>query len=422
MTTRLGIELAPDACRVVEVDVRPAGRGPDPATRVRSFAALPPSGPDMAQALIGFGRRDAAVVVWGPQSQLRPAIVAAGRYRPMRAEALRALADAGIAIDDMWADIAPLPVNGAAAARRAVLVALASASEMRAALEPVTDAGIRVRAVMTPAIALSAIARRRAEFCKPGAIEAHVAIERTAACVALARDGEVVAAAVVGLESGASIGDGLVDALRGYFDAADAPADAVRRISVCGGIADLRAVAADVASRLDAEVDVIESLFGIDVTRLPEPAAEFRARGSELRLAWAAAVDEPPALNLIRTKAPAASRRWMRAAVGAGIAAGLVAGWQIEESDWFAALDVRAMPSARAASPPVSLSAPLPFEGAVLGTILYSDDHQAAVVDGRIVMAGDEIRGARVVKITRDAVMVRDGSGAVRQLTHSRGQ
>ena len=54
--------------------------------------------------------------------------------------------------------------------------------------------------------------------------------------------------------------------------------------------------------RLDVEVETLDSLFGIDAARLPEPADEFRERGAELRLAWAAAVDWPPAINLLRAR------------------------------------------------------------------------------------------------------------------------
>jgi len=58
----------------------------------------------------------------------------------------------------------------------------------------------------------------------------------------------------------------------------------------------------------------------------------------------------------------------------------------------------------------------LPFEGA-LGTILYSPDRKLAIVDGRIVGVGDEVRGARVVDITQTAVVFRDAQGRLRQLT-----
>jgi hypothetical protein len=66
----------------------------------------------------------------------------------------------------------------------------------------------------------------------------------------------------------------------------------------------------------------------------------------------------------------------------------------------------------RPAPPPEVAS---PFD-AVLGTILYSPDRKLAIVDGRIVGPGDEVRGARIVDITPTAVLLRDGQGRLRQL------
>ena len=59
---------------------------------------------------------------------------------------------------------------------------------------------------------------------------------------------------------------------------------------------------------------------------------------------------------------------------------------------------------------------PLPFE-AVLGTILYSNDRRLAIVDGRIVQPGDDVRGARVIEIAPGEVLLRDAQGRVRRLT-----
>ena len=58
----------------------------------------------------------------------------------------------------------------------------------------------------------------------------------------------------------------------------------------------------------------------------------------------------------------------------------------------------------------------LPFE-ASLGTILYSSDRKLAIIDGRIVGVGDEVRGARVTDITLNAVFLRDGQGRLRRLS-----
>ena len=58
----------------------------------------------------------------------------------------------------------------------------------------------------------------------------------------------------------------------------------------------------------------------------------------------------------------------------------------------------------------------LPFD-ASLQTILFGPERRLAIVDGRIVGEGDEITGARVVEITQNAVLLRDGQGRLRRLT-----
>jgi hypothetical protein len=58
----------------------------------------------------------------------------------------------------------------------------------------------------------------------------------------------------------------------------------------------------------------------------------------------------------------------------------------------------------------------VPFE-ASLSTILFGPERRLAIVDGRIVGEGDEIRGAHIVEITPHAVLLRDAHGRLRQLT-----
>ena len=73
-------------------------------------------------------------------------------------------------------------------------------------------------------------------------------------------------------------------------------------------------------------------------------------------------------------------------------------------------------PSAvRASAGTPAAEVPIPFEG-TLGSILYSADRKLAIVDGRIVQVGDEVRGARVVEITPNSVLFRDGQGRLRRL------
>ena len=91
---------------------------------------------------------------------------------------------------------------------------------------------------------------------------------------------------------------------------------------------------APLMEQLDVEVEPLDSLFGIDAARLPEPVDEFRERGAELRLAWAAAADSPPTINLLRARNRQASKTMLaRAAVVTGVAAGLVVGWRVQ-SRW----------------------------------------------------------------------------------------
>jgi len=72
--------------------------------------------------------------------------------------------------------------------------------------------------------------------------------------------------------------------------------------------------------------------------------------------------------------------------------------------------------SAPAQRTPPADEVPLPFEAA-LGTILYGADRKLAIIDGRIVQVGDEVRGARVVEITQNSVFFRDRQGRLRRLS-----
>src|SRR5215472_5889496 len=145
MAARLGIELSDAACRLVEVDGRLRPDTPGSAPRVRSFAVLPPSGPDTNAMLGSLKGRDAAVVVWGPSSDHRQVVVTNGSYEAMRREAVAALAGVGTNTASVLADIAP--VGGASGKRRPVVVALAAASATLDVIRPVLAAGIRVRSL-----------------------------------------------------------------------------------------------------------------------------------------------------------------------------------------------------------------------------------------------------------------------------------
>ena len=74
--------------------------------------------------------------------------------------------------------------------------------------------------------------------------------------------------------------------------------------------------------RLDVEVEPLDSLFGIDAARLPEPADEFRERSAELRLAWAAAADWQAPINLLRERRRRSSKTVADARGGRGRSGG----------------------------------------------------------------------------------------------------
>src|SRR5712691_5717182 len=108
MTARVGIELAPSACRIVEIDGQSVWARRASETRVRSFAVLPPSGLETRAKLQSLRRRTAVVVVWNAPSEHRQVVVTGGSYESMRAEALAALAAAGLQTHGVVADIVPV--------------------------------------------------------------------------------------------------------------------------------------------------------------------------------------------------------------------------------------------------------------------------------------------------------------------------
>ncbi|MCU1384948.1 MAG: hypothetical protein JWL71_3645 [Acidobacteria bacterium] len=344
MATRIGIELSPAACRIVEIEGHLPWRRSGGDTRVRSFAILPPSGPEVRAKLASLRRRQAAVVVWGGRSEHRQVMVTAGSYESMRAEAMAALGAAGVPTTRVWADIAPATPPDDRAVRRPVVVSMASASHLAEALQPVREAGIRVRTVTTPAVALGSLGRLRRALAVPGAIESYVALDERVTCIALVRNGVLLAARELPWgfvdedyahsqpRSRDDLTARLATAIGGFVAGIGAGPTDVGQVCVCGALPELRSMSALLMERLDVEVEPLDSLFGIDPARLPEPADEFRERGAELRLAWAAAADWPAAINLLRARKRRESKAWLaRAAVVAGAAAGLGGSWWVVE-------------------------------------------------------------------------------------------
>ena len=524
MRTRIGIELTPFACRVVEVaDHRWIRRPAGGDSVVRSFGVWPPLGADATAALAPLRGKAAAVVIWGAPSEHHQVEVALGSYEAMREEALRVLDDAGIPSRGAWADIAP--AGHADHGRRPVVVTTASAPAMAAAVQPLIDAGIRVRAAITPAAALAGIARSRRASSSPDGIEAYVALEETATCVALIRGGVLMAARDLPWGFLDEHGDGreprrrediaarLGDDLAVLF-AAHEDAGRVGQLCICGGLPELRSTTLPLMERFDIEVETLDSLFRIDARSLPGPADEFCQRAPELRLAWAAATDWTT-INLLRAQRRRTSNAILsHAAVVAGVVFGFGGAWSLVQGEpqravapsiarepavgqeltrvvddptpikheptltvWEPALikrepasieqapapvvverppvrqeppQIAQIPPAIAVPPPAIRSEPpvirhepvvvrpgqvaraaaanggrprveeeaLPFEAMLTG-ILFSPDRQLAIIDGRVVGRGDDVRGAIVVDVSATAVLVRDSHGRLRRLSSS---
>jgi hypothetical protein len=391
--TRVGIELTPVACRIVEVVHRGRPwRTPGSGSSVVSFGICPASEADFDDALQSLRGKAAAVVVWGTANEHRQVEVHIGSYERMRAEALRALADDGVPTRGVWADIAPAgPADGV---RMPVVVSAASAKQMAEALQPLTDAGIRPRTVITPAAALAAISRSRRAFSVPDTTEAYVALDDTLTCVALMRNGALVAAHELAWgflhedgnrrprrrdEIAARLGDELTELFKTCGDTRR-----VTQVCICGGLPELRSTTLPLMERLDVEVEILDSLSGIDVESLSQPAEEFGERVSELRIAWVAAA-EWTTINLLRPNRRRASQAVLsRAAVVAGVAAGLGSGWSIARIDSLpvaaaSPVSTRSAP-ARAAVDALSASPSLPSEAsptATAGTLLAKEEPTA---------------------------------------------
>lgn len=500
MSTRIGIELSPIDCRIVEIE--PMRGTADSITCIRSFSISPRANGETQVKLARLRGRQAAVVVWGLRNDHRQAVVNAGRYDAMRKEAIDSLRSAGIDTRGVLTDIAPAGPRPDGAPRRPVVTALASRRDVAAALSPLVAAGIRVRSVVTPAAALASIARLRRGKGATHAIEAYVALEESSTCIALVRQHVLVAARELPwgyVHEHEPFGDRvprekvaarLAHEVVEFFSAAGIDPGAVTATCMCGALPELRSMTAPLMERLDVEVEPLDSMFGVDVEHLPDQAGDFRERGIELRLAWAAAADWTAPLNLFRDRRRrAVSAMFARAAVVAGIGAGLGLGWGAQRSAWLAApapqprgrvasmahwsepisvavldpVGTRAKPASRrpiAAAPvtrvpiPASTPArllerqrppvPAPVEAAsptaaaprdppspirsasrnqpverfvrtpVLGTILFGPDRKLATIDGRIVEAGDEVEGARIVEIGPTSVTMRDGAGRLR--------
>ena len=317
MPTRTSIELYPDGCRLVDVSVasRAAGASGADEARVRAFASFEAADASALAAQLASLRtgrrlsREAWVTVWGLRSAQQFL-----RLPPAKSADLEALA-----AREARKDIAPLEADGDRATvgimpggevtigtqrRREVSMVAVSTTEVLRRIQPIVDAGFVVEGVLTPALALTAVARARRETL-PGSAGAFVALGSRAACLAIVRDGILLFARELpwGHEADSApdaVGARLASELRRsvlFFKQTFRAS--VDHIGLCGDMPNLRALTAPLGEALSVPVQIGDSLTGIDAAAVPEPADRFRAAVGALRLTIAAGSEFAPPINLL---------------------------------------------------------------------------------------------------------------------------
>jgi hypothetical protein len=380
VSNRTGVDLHPDQCRVVGVHVR-ARDGDSGDVRVKAFALL-----------------------------------AEGRMSPTLASELACLRQEQQFSQDAWVTIWGLGPDHAEIARQ---------------IQPLVDAGFDVRGVCTPAMALTAAARHR-ERSTSGAIAAYVAIESSAICIAIVRDGVLLFAREIPsefVESAEGVHESLVAELqksllifRQSFRAV------VERVVLCGGIPNLRALTSSTSAALSVPVETLDSLSGIVADDVPEPADTFRATVAALwpAIAIASEGNQQPTLLPVPTRVQRGRLKEV-----ARIAAAMVAG-ALALAAWYfitgsapesAPPAPAAVSVARPSVPPPSDDIPKPRAtqataepNMVVGSILFSQQRRLAIVNGRIVRIGDRIGSSTVLDIERRTVIVQSDDGTRRTL------
>lgn len=328
MAARTSIELHANGCRLVEVDLPMRRRGPEAAdARVRTFVTEVADTADslvLANALLKLREarklpKQAWVTIWGLRAaqqflRLPPA-------KPADLEVLAAR--------EARKDIAPLETGGDRASvgivlggevqvgsqrRREVSLVAVSTAEVRGRIQPLVDAGFVVEGVLTPALALTAVARGQRDI-PAGTVVACVALNARATCLAIIRDGVLLFARELpwghalpvdagsrAVESAAQeavaarVASELKRSILYFKQTFRAP---VESVLLCGDMPNLRVLTGPLGAALEVPVKPLDSLVGIDAAAIPEPAEQFRADVAGLRLVIATGADATPPANLL---------------------------------------------------------------------------------------------------------------------------
>ena len=353
MASRTGIELLPHTCRIVEVASRARlfGGSSTEAPRVRAFREIPRSSADpdaltaeLRQTLKGLERR-ASVAVWGLRSShqtlLLPPAAPADLEAVARREARRV--PGGLPAPPL----ADAIVAGALRdGRRETGYAAVSAEELRARLLPLTEAGVKIESVTTPALAHASLVRQRRALL-PDAVVAVLSVNAEATAITVVHGNVVLFARELPwgdrTEAPGSDQDGAARAVFASRIAAELrrslvyvrqsqKAD-VSRLLVCGDLFDLRSLTGPLINELALDVETLDVGDDLDVSKLPEPSDSFRSRLGAWRTALALAADPAPRRGLSSEHArPAALSPTLVPRVAAAAVAGaliVAAGWGV---------------------------------------------------------------------------------------------
>ena len=349
MANRTGIELLPYVCRIVEVQAggglfgRGKGRG---ASRVRHFREIPysPGSPGLLTAelrQIKGLERHASVAVWGLKSRHEAFLLPPAAPADLEAVARREAKPAAVpGASGQMSDgivVGELREGG----RREVGYVSVQPDELRSRLQPLVDAGFVVERAVTPALAHACLVRQRSAAF-PDAVTAVLSVNGRSTALTIVRGGVVLFARELpwgheterAEQSGTSLdvsrfAANLASELRRSFVYLKQHTKAdVSHVLVGGDVPDMRALTGPLMSELSVEVETLDALDGLDLSRLPDSADQFRERLAALRTAWALASDTSTPVNLMprSTKAgggfaPKVERRHAYAAVAGVIIA-----------------------------------------------------------------------------------------------------
>jgi hypothetical protein len=328
MPSRTGIELLPHACRIVEVASRTRlrGGGALDAPRVRAFREIPSSsdGPDgvageLRDALHGLERR-ASVAIWGLRSTHQAFLLPPAATADLEAIARREARSApgGLPAAPLADAITLGPLR---AGRRQTGYAAVSAEELRARLQPLIQAGVKVESVTTPALAHAALVRQRRALL-PDAVLAVLSVNAQATAITVVHGGAVLFArelpwgdqtdrrgsADAAAQRAAFTARIVSELRRSLVYVRQSQKADVTRVLVCGDLFDLRSLTGPLVSELGLDVETLDVGDDLDLSKLAEPSDGFRSRLGSWRTALALAADTPPQPGLSsRTSEPAAA-------------------------------------------------------------------------------------------------------------------